>query len=136
MLPEVLLIRENLLKAMCQDSEIVRYYFSYSREKVIAGNKWLLYPRSVPQSGQNAAQDIDLVDFQPHTSEKPAQFRHQAFGLFRIGERNYTVFRKILWKNGMMIKSEEVGGSVSRTMKLDIATGNVFLRSEGREWQL
>ncbi len=56
--------------------------------------------------------------------------------LFRIGERNYTVLRKLLWKNGLMIKSESVGGSVSRTVRLEIATGRCLLRSGGVESEL
>lgn len=56
--------------------------------------------------------------------------------LFRIGERNYTVLRKLLWKNGLMIKAENVGGSVSRTVRLEIATGRCILRSGGIESEL
>ena len=56
--------------------------------------------------------------------------------LFRIGERNYTVLRKLLWKNGLMIKSENVGGSVSRTVRLEMATGRCLLRSGGVESEL
>ncbi len=53
--------------------------------------------------------------------------------LFRIGERNHTVLRKILWKNGLMIKAEEVGGALSRTLRLEIGTGRCTLRSSGVE---
>ena len=56
--------------------------------------------------------------------------------LFRIGERNYTVLRKLLWKNGLMIKSESVGGNISRTVRLEIATGRCLLRSGGVESEL
>ena len=56
--------------------------------------------------------------------------------LFRIGERNYTVLRKILWKNGLMIKAESIGGSVSRTVRLEVATGRCLLRSGGEESEL
>ncbi len=53
--------------------------------------------------------------------------------LFRIGERNHTVLRKILWKNGLMIKAEQVGGSLSRTLRLEIGSGRCTLRSSGVE---
>lgn len=56
--------------------------------------------------------------------------------LFRIGERNYTIFRKILWKNGMMIKAEDVGGAETRTIRLEIATGRFLIRSGGQEREL
>ncbi len=57
-------------------------------------------------------------------------------GLFRIGERNYTVFRKILWKNGLMITAEQVGGEVSRTIRLDIGTGRFSIKTAGEEIEL
>lgn len=56
--------------------------------------------------------------------------------LFRIGERNFTVLRKVLWKNGLMIKGEAIGGSVSRTMRLEIGSGRCMVRSAGKESEL
>jgi chemotaxis protein CheD len=52
-------------------------------------------------------------------------------GLFNIGKRNILVLRKLFWKNNIMIDREEVGGMVSRTLKLDIATGDVWLKASG-----
>jgi chemotaxis protein CheD len=52
-------------------------------------------------------------------------------GHFKIGERNYTMLRKILWKNNVLIQHEDVGGSCSRTMYLQVATGRVSLRING-----
>ncbi|HBA84078.1 MAG TPA: chemotaxis protein CheD [Verrucomicrobia bacterium] len=57
-------------------------------------------------------------------------------GLFKIGERNYTIFRKILWKNSMLIHAEDVGGNISRTVRLEIATGRVTIKSGGVEKEL
>jgi len=51
-----------------------------------------------------------------------------AQGLFKIGERNYTVLRKILWKNNILIKGELIGGVDPKTMVLDLATGKTFVR--------
>ena len=48
---------------------------------------------------------------------------------FNIGERNYVVLRKILWKNNILINGEDVGGSIARTMRLDIGTGTVTIKS-------
>jgi len=56
--------------------------------------------------------------------------------LFRIGERNYTVFRKFLWKNGLMIKAENVGGDITRTVRLEMATGRFLIKSSGSEWEI
>jgi len=51
---------------------------------------------------------------------------------FNIGERNYLVLRKILWKNNILIKAEDVGGNLSRTLMLNIDTGQVTVKSAAR----
>ncbi|MEN6520402.1 MAG: chemotaxis protein CheD [Armatimonadota bacterium] len=50
---------------------------------------------------------------------------------FQIGKRNFIMLRKLLWKNGVLLKAEEVGGSDSRTLSLDIDTGEVTIRANG-----
>jgi len=52
-------------------------------------------------------------------------------GVFNIGKRNYQTLRKILWKAGVMIHAEEVGGLASRTVRLEVASGRVLLRGAG-----
>lgn len=57
-------------------------------------------------------------------------------GLFNIGKRNYVVLRKLLWKNGLLIAAEHVGGSCSRTLRLEVGTGRVTLRTGQQEIEL
>ena len=57
---------------------------------------------------------------------------HDDNGHFKIGERNYMTLRKILWKNNVLIESEDVGGSLSRTMYLDVGTGQVTVKASGQ----
>jgi chemotaxis protein CheD len=57
-------------------------------------------------------------------------------GIFNIGERNNTVVRKMLWKNNILISGEEVGGSVPRTMSLNLATGKTILKVAGEEREI
>jgi len=52
-------------------------------------------------------------------------------GLFNIGKRNYTVLRKLFWKNNVMTDFEEVGGNVNRTLRLEIKTGQAWLKISG-----
>lgn len=52
-------------------------------------------------------------------------------GVFQIGKRNYLAARKILWKAGILIAAEVVGGEVSRTVRLEVGTGRMWLH-EGR----
>jgi len=52
-------------------------------------------------------------------------------GVFQIGKRNYLAARKILWKAGILISAEAVGGEVSRTTRLELATGRMWVREAG-----
>lgn len=52
-------------------------------------------------------------------------------GMFNIGKRNYTILRKLFWKNNVMIDYEEVGGTANRTVKLEIGSGDVWLKASG-----
>ncbi len=52
---------------------------------------------------------------------------------FRIGQRNYTILRKLLWKNNILIDTEDIGGSKARTMYLYLEDGLVTVKSEGKE---
>jgi chemotaxis protein CheD len=48
--------------------------------------------------------------------------------LFSIGKRNYAAVRKALWKAGLMVDGEAVGGEVSRTVRVEVGTGRVWVR--------
>ena len=58
---------------------------------------------------------------------------NEAANSFRIGKKNITVCRKFLWKNNLLIKSQDVGGGSSRTISLAIGTGEVMLKTQGKE---
>jgi len=57
-------------------------------------------------------------------------------GLFKVGERNYAVLRKVLWKNNILIDAEDVGGSSARTMILEMATGRTLIKAHGEVREL
>lgn len=62
----------------------------------------------------------------------------QGDGHFKIGSRNRTAIRKLFWKNGVLLAADDTGGTISRTMSLDVATGTVTVRNAGKEtvlWQ-
>ncbi|HBG26650.1 MAG TPA: chemotaxis protein CheD [Phycisphaerales bacterium] len=52
---------------------------------------------------------------------------------FDIGKRNYLAIRKIMWKNGMFIDGEDIGGSSPRNMYMKISNGEVVIKSDGQE---
>jgi chemotaxis protein CheD len=53
--------------------------------------------------------------------------------VFKIGERNYTILKKLLWKNNILLDAEDVGGTASRTVQLDVATGETVISSNGKK---
>ena len=52
---------------------------------------------------------------------------------FRIGQKNIMAMRKIFWKNNVMIEKEDTGLNHNRTVRLEISSGKVFIRSSGGE---
>lgn len=57
-------------------------------------------------------------------------------GVFNIGKRNLLALRKILWRAGVMVQSEDCGGGDSRTVKLDLDSGRFWVKtSTERDWQ-
>jgi chemotaxis protein CheD len=53
--------------------------------------------------------------------------------MFKIGERNHTLMKKLLWKNNVMLAAEDCGGTQSRTVYFDMGTGQVTISSGGKE---
>jgi chemotaxis protein CheD len=54
----------------------------------------------------------------------------------RIGERNVAMLRKLLWKNGLLIAAERIGGAEPRTLSLEIGSGRVFVRTNDNEEEI
>lgn len=53
-------------------------------------------------------------------------------GFFSIGRRNYEMLKTILNEHGLKIHAEQVGGMVSRSLYLHLATGEVRLKISGQ----
>jgi chemotaxis protein CheD len=51
--------------------------------------------------------------------------------VFEIGKRNYVAMRRILWKAGLLLHAEAMGGTQFRTMKLEIGNGRLWLLEGG-----
>jgi chemotaxis protein CheD len=54
-------------------------------------------------------------------------------GHFRIGNRNRTILRKILWKLNLLLKADDTGGQNSRTLSLRVEDGSISMRIQGKE---
>jgi chemotaxis protein CheD len=56
---------------------------------------------------------------------------------FNIGKRNVLAIRKYLWQHGLGAIREDIGGVISRSVDIDLASGEVLVSSPGRgEWVL
>jgi len=56
--------------------------------------------------------------------------------MFKIGERNHIVLKKLLWKNNILLESEDIGGTSSRTVTFDLDTGQIIISSGSQKWEL
>lgn len=56
--------------------------------------------------------------------------------MFKIGERNFTVLKKLLWKNNVLLAAQDVGGTVSRTVHFDVARCRTVVSSNGMKNEL
>ena len=52
-------------------------------------------------------------------------------GFFNIGKRNYMALKKMFFKNNMMINKQDVGGNTNRTVRIEIATGDIYVKTSG-----
>jgi len=52
-------------------------------------------------------------------------------GFFNIGKRNYLALKKIFLKNNVMISQQDVGGNINRTVRLEIRTGDIYVKTSG-----
>lgn len=52
-------------------------------------------------------------------------------GVFNIGKRNHLAVKKLLWKEGILIHAEHVGGIVSRTVRMELNDGKMIIREPG-----
>lgn len=47
---------------------------------------------------------------------------------FNIGARNFAAVRKIFWRNNVLINKKHVGDRINRTVRLEIATGEILVK--------
>lgn len=52
---------------------------------------------------------------------------------FNIGKRNYLAVKKVLWANRLFPSSEEVGGTISRSVSITVGLDGVLIHTPGYE---
>jgi chemotaxis protein CheD len=58
-------------------------------------------------------------------------------GTFNVGERNYDALQNIFHRSGIILHKEDIGGTASRTIQIDVARGKVHLsRSAGSKEEM
>lgn len=55
---------------------------------------------------------------------------------FDIGKRNAIAVKRYLWKHGLGVMKEDIGGNISRTVSIDTDTGRVLLSNAKKKWEL
>lgn len=54
-------------------------------------------------------------------------------GFFNIGKRNYMALKKMFFKNNVIIHKQDVGGNTSRTVRIEINTGEIYVKTSGAQ---
>ena len=52
---------------------------------------------------------------------------------FNVGKRNALAVKRLLWQKGMVVLSEDIGGTISLTVTVSCATGRVTISTPGVE---
>ena len=57
--------------------------------------------------------------------------------IFNVGKRNCLALRKALWKFGLVAHAEDTGGTLVRTVRMEVGSGRVWLHSPaGKRWEM
>lgn len=57
-------------------------------------------------------------------------------GVFDIGKRNLLAIKRILWKSSLGAIAEDTGGTISRTVSLNVGDGTTTISSGNRKWTI
>ena len=55
---------------------------------------------------------------------------------FDIGKRNAIAVKRFLWKQGLGVMKEDIGGNISRTVSIETDNGKVVLSNAKNRWEL
>lgn len=55
---------------------------------------------------------------------------------FDIGRRNTLAVKKFLWRMGLAVHSEDVGGAISRTVAFSLEDGGLQISNGNQKWTL
>ncbi|WP_336605566.1 chemotaxis protein CheD [Fundidesulfovibrio soli] len=55
---------------------------------------------------------------------------------FDTGAQNMAMLESLFTRNGVVLAAQDVGGTIPRTLMLDVETGKVTITSQGQEWEI
>ncbi len=55
---------------------------------------------------------------------------------FDIGKRNAIAVKRFLWKQGLGVMKEDIGGKISRTVSIGTDTGKILLSNAKNKWEI
>jgi chemotaxis protein CheD len=57
-------------------------------------------------------------------------------GFFDVGRKNYLSLQKALWKSGLALDAERIGGVVARSLRLDVGSGELWIKEDDQtDWR-
>ena len=56
--------------------------------------------------------------------------------MFNIGERNYTMLKKLLAEHDIVLAATDIGGPNNRTVHFDLSTGHTLISRDVKKWEL
>jgi len=56
--------------------------------------------------------------------------------VFDIGRQNILQIKKLLWQRGLGAIKEDIGGKISRTVSLEVDTGEIKIQNNQKIWNL
>ena len=84
----------------------------------------LLFQRAYARGLQKARTEVTLIggaEISPDATE----------GVMNVGRRNVLASRKMLWGNGVLIRTEDVGGRRARTVAMSMQDGRIVVNAAG-----
>ena len=126
---------------------------AYDKARKVAGLIHIALPESSVNPGKGAAKpgyfaDTGLPLFLDELKKKGASRQTTSFRIaggstmmdaqktFDIGRRNVIAVKRYLWKNGLGVVREDVGGEISRTVSVEVKSGEMLISNKNDSWTI
>jgi chemotaxis protein CheD len=118
----------GLLHFMLPESKVNKERATYQPAAFADTGITLLFQKAYELGAQRKMCSVRLVGGADLTGTGAAD----PDGIFNVGRRNILAARQVLWRNGVMISGEAVGGTTARSISVSVLDGKVTVKTEGR----